>query len=74
MPLERHIDDFDGRRRYQVLAFGREAPESLQVSHEALRDLADRVYFGGTDEKIFQAYRELIEQVASDAYEHGDKR
>jgi hypothetical protein len=42
-----------------------------RVSHEALRDLADRVNFGGTDEKVFEAYRELVEQVASDAYDAG---
>src|SRR6476646_6938862 len=30
-----------------------------RVSHEALRDLADRVHFGGPDEKVFEAYREL---------------
>ena len=42
-----------------------------RVSHEALRDLADHVRFPGTDEKVFEAYRELIEQVASDAYDAG---
>jgi hypothetical protein len=42
-----------------------------RVSHEALRDLADRVHFGGPDEKVFEAYRELVEQVASDAYDAG---
>jgi hypothetical protein len=31
-----------------------------RVSHEALRYLADRVHFGGTDEKVFEAYRELL--------------
>ena len=41
------------------------------MSHEALRDLADRVHFGGPDEKVFEAYRELVEQVASDAYDAG---
>jgi hypothetical protein len=29
------------------------------MSHEALR-YADRVHFGGTDEKVFEAYRELL--------------
>jgi hypothetical protein len=42
-----------------------------RVSHEALRDLAEGVHFEGTDEKVFEAYRELIEQVASDAYDAG---
>ena len=41
-----------------------------RVSHEAPR-YADRVHFDGTDEKVFEAYRELIEQVASDAYDAG---
>jgi hypothetical protein len=41
------------------------------VSHEALQDLAKRFHFDGTDEKIFEIYRELIEQVASDAYDAG---
>ena len=41
------------------------------MSHEALRNLADRVHFAGSDEKVFEAYRELVEQVASDAYDAG---
>jgi hypothetical protein len=48
-----------------------ERPVLCRVSHEAVRDLADRVHFGGSDEKVFEAYRELIEQVASDAYDAG---
>ena len=28
-----------------------------RVSHEALRDLAERVHFESTDEKVFEAYR-----------------
>ena len=48
-----------------------ERPVLCRVSHEALRDLAERNHFGGTDEKVFEAYRELIEQVASDAYDAG---
>ena len=42
---------------------------ACRVSHEALRDHADRVHFSGTDGAVFEAYRELIEQVASDAYD-----
>jgi len=34
-----------------------ERPVLCRVSHEALRDLADRVHFEGTDEKVFEAYR-----------------
>ncbi len=39
------------------------------VSHEALRDHAQRVHLSGTDAAVFEAYRELIEQAASDAYD-----
>jgi Protein of unknown function (DUF1488) len=39
------------------------------VSHEALRDHAERVHLSDTDAAVFEAYRELIEQVASDAYD-----
>jgi hypothetical protein len=42
---------------------------ACRVSHEALRDHADRVHFSGTDGVVFEAYRELIEGVASDAYD-----
>ena len=42
-----------------------------RVTHEALRDHADRVRFNAADDKAFEAYRELIEQVASDAYDAG---
>jgi hypothetical protein len=48
-----------------------ERPVLCRVSHEALQDLANRVHFDGTDEKIFEVYRELIERVASDAYDAG---
>jgi hypothetical protein len=40
-----------------------------RVSHEALRDHADRLHLPGTDGAVFEAYRELIEQIASDAYD-----
>jgi hypothetical protein len=42
---------------------------ACRVSHEALRDHADRVHFSSTDGAVFEAYRELIESVASDAYD-----
>jgi hypothetical protein len=41
----------------------------VQVSHEALRDHADRVHLSGTDSAIFEAYRELIEDVASETFD-----
>jgi hypothetical protein len=31
---------------------------ACRVSHEALRDHADRVHFSGTDSAVFEAYRE----------------
>lgn len=40
-----------------------------RVSHQALRDHADRIHFDGTDNEVFEAYHELIEQVASDAFD-----
>ena len=39
------------------------------VSHEALRDHADLLHLAGTDADVFEAYREVIEQIASDAYD-----
>jgi hypothetical protein len=42
-----------------------------RVTHEALLDHADRVRLNVAD--VFEAYRELIEQVASDAYDAGAK-
>jgi hypothetical protein len=44
-------------------------PMLCRVSHEALDDHANRVQFQGTDIEIFKAYREIIEQIASDAYD-----
>ena len=46
---------------------------ACRVSHEALRDHASRVRFIGTDEKVFEAYRDLIERVASNAYDAGER-
>jgi hypothetical protein len=43
------------------------------VSHEALRDHASRVRFVGTDVDVFEAYRDLIERVASNAYDAGER-
>jgi hypothetical protein len=40
-----------------------------RVSHEALRDHADRLHLPGTDAQIFEAYRESIERAASDAFD-----
>src|SRR6478736_4397479 len=71
MPLERHIDDLTADDGVKFWMSDGERPVLCRVSSEALRDLANRVHFDGTDEKVFEAYRELIEQVASDAYDAG---
>jgi Protein of unknown function (DUF1488) len=42
---------------------------ACMVSHEALRNHADRVHFSGTDGAVFEAYRKLIEDVASGAFD-----
>jgi len=42
---------------------------ACRVSHEALRGHADRMHFSGTDGAVFDAYRELIEEVASVAHD-----
>ena len=42
---------------------------ACRVSHEALRDHANRVQLSDTDGDIFEAYRELIEELASAAYD-----
>jgi hypothetical protein len=42
---------------------------ACRVGHEALRDHAERVHLSGTDATVFEAYRELIDQVASDVYD-----
>jgi len=42
---------------------------SCRVSHEALRNLGDRLHMSGSDGIVFNAYREIIEQVASDAFD-----
>ena len=69
MPLERHIDDLTACDGIKFWMSDGERPVLCRVSHEALRDLADRVHFAGSDEKVFEAYRELIEEVASEAHD-----
>jgi hypothetical protein len=57
MPLERHIDDLTACDGIKFWMSDGERPVLCRVSHEALRDLAERVHFEGTDEKVFEAYR-----------------
>jgi Protein of unknown function (DUF1488) len=71
MPLTRLNDDYtisDGVK-FWMADEGR--PVLCRVRHEALRDHANRVHLDATDDKVFEAYREFIEQVASDAYDAG---
>jgi Protein of unknown function (DUF1488) len=42
-----------------------------RISHDALRDHAKRAHFEGTDDKVFEAYQQLLEQLASDAFDAG---
>ena len=51
MPLERHTDDLTASDGVKFWMSDGERPVLCRVSHEALRDLADRVHFDGTDEK-----------------------
>jgi hypothetical protein len=70
MPLKRLKDDYleqDGIRFLMEDEAG--STVACRVSHEALRDHADRMHFSGGDRAIFEAYRELIEDVASEAYD-----
>jgi hypothetical protein len=75
MPLTRLDDDdyrpsaWRGVKFWMADEEGR--PVLCRVSHEALEDHADRVHSQGTDTEVVDAYRELIEQVASDAYDAG---
>ena len=70
MPLTRLNDEYleqNGVRFVMTDEDGNMVP--CRVSHEALRDHADRLHLPGTDAQVFEAYRELIEQIASDAYD-----
>ena len=71
MPLIRLKDEYleqeDGVRFLMADELGNTV--ACKVSHEALRAQAERVHFSGTDGAVFQAYRELIEELASDAFD-----
>jgi hypothetical protein len=66
MPLTRLKDDYleqDGVRFLMEDENG--STVACRVSHEALRDHADRLHLPGNDAEVFEAYRELIEQTVS---------
>ena len=70
MPLKRLKEEYleqDGVRFLMEDEAG--STVSCRVSHEALRGHADRMRFSGTDGAVFEAYRELIEEVASEAHD-----
>jgi uncharacterized protein DUF1488 len=46
---------------------------ACRVTHEALREHADRQHLGSTDDAVFVAYRELIEDIASEAFDAGGR-
>jgi uncharacterized protein DUF1488 len=71
MPLTRMKDDYTMSDGVKFWMADEGRPVLCRVSHEALRDHADRVRSNVADDKVFEAYRELIEQVASDAYDAG---
>ena len=70
MPLKRLKEEYleqDGVRFLMKDEAG--STVACRVSHEALRGHADRMRFSGTDGVVFEAYRELIEEVASEAHD-----
>ena len=70
MPLTRLKEEYleqDGVRFLMEDEAG--STVACRVSHEALRDHADRMHFSGADGAVFDAYRELIEEVASEAHD-----
>ena len=70
MPLTRLRDEYleqDGVRFLMEDENG--STVACRVSHEALRDHANRLHLAGTDAEVFEAYREVIEQIASDTHD-----
>ena len=70
MPLTRLKDQYleqDGVHFLMADEIGNTV--GCRVTHEALRDHADRANFSGTDGAVFEAYRELIEDLASEAFD-----
>jgi len=70
MPLTRLKNEFleeDGVRSVMADEVGNTV--TCRVTHEALRDHAERVHLSGSDSAIFETYRELIEDLASAAFD-----
>jgi hypothetical protein len=72
MPLKRLEDDYRVTTWRGVEFWMADEAGSLvfcRISHEALREQAKRAHFERTDDKVFEAYQEPLEQVASDAFD-----
>jgi hypothetical protein len=70
VPLKRLKDEYpeqDGVRFLMEDEAGNTV--ACRVSHEALRNHADRMHISGTDAAVFETCRELIEEVASEAHD-----
>ena len=70
MPLTRLKNEFleeDGVRFVMADEVGNTV--ACRVTHEALRDHAGRVHLSGSDSAVFETYRELIEDLASEAFD-----
>jgi Protein of unknown function (DUF1488) len=70
MPLTRLEEQYlekDGVRFLMADEVGNTV--ACRVTHEALRDHAHRTHFSGTDSAVFETYRELIEDIASAAFD-----
>ena len=70
MPLTRLRDQYleqDGIRFLMADEVGNTV--ACRVTHEALRDHAERMHLSGTDSAVFEAYRELIEDIAGEAFD-----
>ncbi len=77
MPLTRfqeeyHFSEFDSVRFNMTEDGNTRIP--CRVSYEALQDLASQEQFEGSAEEVFNEYRRLIEQVASDIYDSDGPR
>jgi hypothetical protein len=70
MPLTRLKTEFleeDGIRFLMADEVGNTV--ACRVTHDALRNHAERLHLNGSDSKVFEAYRELIEDLASEAFD-----
>ena len=70
MPLTRLKTEFleeDGIRFLMADEVGNTV--ACRVTHDALRDHAERLHLNFSDSKVFEAYREWIEDLASEAFD-----